>query len=120
MKNRASRVGGGELDRARTARSPSAIARKLTVAVWYLLMGRWTPLEEIDERLSRKIGTIMTQVGAKGLQELDKTRQALREQVHQSLKAGRVYVLDPNLKFVTKPAGQTCANPSVVPSPATS
>ena len=26
----------------------AAIARKLTVAVWYLLMGRWTPLEEID------------------------------------------------------------------------
>ena len=83
-------------------------------------MGRWTPLEEIDERLSRKIGTLMTQVGAKGLEELNKTRQVLREQVHQSLKAGRIYVLDPNLKSVAKPAGQTCVSPSVVPSPATS
>lgn len=26
----------------------AAIARKLTVAVWYLMMGRWTALEEID------------------------------------------------------------------------
>ena len=26
----------------------AALARKLTVAVWYLMMGRWTPLEEID------------------------------------------------------------------------
>jgi transposase len=94
----------------------AAIARKLTVAVWYLLMGRWTPLEEIDERLARKIGTIITQVGTKGLQELDKTRQVLREQVHQSLKAGRVYVLDPHLKFVAKPEGQVCASPSAIPA----
>jgi len=99
----------------------AAIARKLTVAVWYLLMGRWTPLEEIDERLARKIGTMLSQVGAKGLQELDKTRQVLREEVHQSLKTGRVYVLDPNLKFEAKPAGQaaSCASsssPSAVPA----
>jgi hypothetical protein len=26
----------------------AAIARKLAVAVWYLMTGRWTPLEEID------------------------------------------------------------------------
>jgi len=33
-----------------------AVARKLAVAIWYLLMGRWTPLEEIDERLALKVG----------------------------------------------------------------
>ena len=32
----------------------AAMARKLTVAVWYLMMGRWTPLEEIDARLEIK------------------------------------------------------------------
>jgi transposase len=92
----------------------AAIARKLTVAVWYLLMGRWTPLEEIDEPLARKIGTIISQVGTKGLEELNKTRQVLRKEVQQSLKAGRVYLLDPNLKLVARPAGQTCASPRAI------
>ena len=44
-----------------------AMARKLAVAVWYLMMGRWTPLEEIDERLALKVGKIMASVGARGL-----------------------------------------------------
>ncbi len=33
----------------------AAIARKLTVAVWYLMMGRWTPLEQMDARLVGKV-----------------------------------------------------------------
>jgi len=28
-------------------------------------MGRWTPLEEIDERLALKVGKIITSVGSK-------------------------------------------------------
>ena len=80
-----------------------AVARKLAVAIWYLLMGRWTPLEEIDERLALKVGKIITSVGAKGLQQLGKTRQVLRKETFNSLKNGRVYVLDPNKTF--KPAG---------------
>ena len=39
-----------------------AVARKLAVAIWYLLMGRWTPLEEIDDRLAVKVGKIITSV----------------------------------------------------------
>jgi hypothetical protein len=80
-----------------------AVARKLAVAIWYLLMGRWTPLEEIDERLALKVGKIITSVGVKAIQKLDKTRKSFREEIYESLKAGRVYVLDPNKKFV--PAG---------------
>jgi len=76
-----------------------AVARKLTVAVWYLMMGRWTPLEEIDERLALKVGKLITSVGTKGLKQLGKTRKAFREEIYQSLKAGRVYQLDPNTKF---------------------
>jgi transposase len=76
-----------------------AIARKLAVAVWYLLMGRWTPLEEIDERLALKVGKIITRVGAKGLKQLGKTRKAFRAEIHGTLKAGRVYLLDPNQKL---------------------
>jgi transposase len=80
-----------------------AVARKLTVAIWYLLMGRWTPLEEIDERLAMKVGKIITRVGPKGLKQLGKTRLALRKETFDSLKTGRVYVLDPNKQFA--PAG---------------
>jgi transposase len=94
----------------------AAIARKLTVAIWYLLMGRWTPVEEIDERLALKVTKMISQVGPKGLAHLNTSRQALREQAHQSLKAGRVYVLDPNKKFVAKPADQTNPTPATVPA----
>ena len=76
-----------------------AVARKLAVAIWYLLMGRWTPLEEIEERLALKVGKIITSVGPKGLRQLGKTRQVLRKETFNSLKTGRVYVLDPNKQF---------------------
>lgn len=88
----------------------AAVARKLIVAVWYLLMGRWTPLEEIDERLAFKVGTIIGSVGSKGLAHLGKSRKLLREEIYQRLKTGRVYVLDPNKKFTPHP--QPLANPA--------
>src|SRR5581483_10540822 len=47
----------------------AAIARKLVVAVWYLLMGRWTALEEIDTRLAQKVSKVIRNVGAKALKE---------------------------------------------------
>jgi transposase len=77
----------------------AAVARKLTVAVWYLLMGRWTPLEEIDNRLALKVGKIITAVGPQNLQALGKTRKAFRKEIYDSLKAGRVYALDPHKKL---------------------
>jgi transposase len=76
-----------------------AVARKLAVAIWYLMMGRWTPLEEIDARLALKVGKIITSVGTKGLKELGKTRKLLRDQIYGSLRTERIYVLDPNKKF---------------------
>ena len=81
----------------------AAIARKLTVAVWYLMMGRWTSLAEIDQRLVIKVGKMIGSVGQQGLQALGKTRKAYREEIYQRLKAGRQYVLDPNKKFVPRP-----------------
>ncbi len=92
----------------------AAIARKMTVAVWYLLMGRWTPLEEIDARLEIKIGKMISNVGAKGLKALGKERQAYRQEIHQTLKTGRVYVLDPNKKF--DPKASAPADPAAVGS----
>jgi len=80
----------------------AAVARKLAVAVWYLMMGRWTPLEEIDASLATKVGTIIRSVGPQQLQALSKTAKQYREEVYQRLKTGRPYVLNPKLKFTPK------------------
>jgi len=77
----------------------AAIARKLAVAVWYLMMGRWTSLEQIDAQLSVKLSKIISQVGTQGLQTLGRTRKDLRQQIEHSLKKGRTYLLDPDKKF---------------------
>jgi hypothetical protein len=84
----------------------AAVARKLTVAIWYLLMGRWTPVEEIDERLAMKVSKMITAVGPDKLNTLGKDRVKYREETYQLLKTGRVYVLDPNKKFVPRSMGQ--------------
>jgi transposase len=76
-----------------------AMARKLAVAAWYLMMGRWSTLEEIDAGLTLKISKIITQAGPAPLQETGKTRKGFRQQIFESLKTGRQYVLDPNKKF---------------------
>jgi len=79
-----------------------AMARKLAVAVWYLMMGRWTTLEEIDASLRLKVGKMISQVGHAGLKHLHKTRETFREEIFQSLKTGKEYVLDPDKKFTPK------------------
>jgi transposase len=86
----------------------AAIARKLTVAVWYLMMGKQTPLEEIDERLALKTGKIITAVGPQGLKYLGQTRLELRLHINRLLtRGGKTYVLDPNLKYTPKPKDQS-------------
>jgi transposase len=77
----------------------AAVARKLTVAVWYLMMGRWTALEEIDQRLSFKVGKMITAVGKPALNTLGKAPKAYRQEIYQRLKAGRDYLLDPNKRY---------------------
>jgi transposase len=77
----------------------AAIARKLTVAVWYLMMGRWTPLAELEARLVIKVGKMISSLGNPGLQSLGQTRKAYREAIYQRLKTGRVYVLDPHKQY---------------------
>jgi transposase len=81
-----------------------AIARRLTVAVWYLMMGRWTPLEEIDQRLEIKINKILTDVGAKQIEASGKARQKWKQEIFEKLKRAKVYVLDPNKTFQPKTA----------------
>ena len=80
------------------------------MAVWYLMMGRWTALEELDARLLGKVSKMIGSVGRQGLQALGKTRQAYREEICQRLKTGRVYVLDPNKKYA--PLSQPTPTPA--------
>jgi transposase len=85
----------------------AAVARKLLVAIWYLLMGRWTQVEEIDDRLALKVGKIITSAGPKALATLGKTRKACREDMYTALKTGREYVLRPVQKFKAAAAATT-------------
>jgi transposase len=84
----------------------AAMARRLTVAVWYLMNGRWTALEEIDSRLAGKVSKMIGSVGERGLKALGKDRKAYRQEIYERLKAGRVYVLDPSKKYTPKPKAQ--------------
>jgi transposase len=77
----------------------AAMARKLTVSVWYLMRGQWTPLEEVEKPLAIKVGKMMSQAGKVGWEKLGKTRKAFREEIFQSLKVGKTYALDPDKKF---------------------
>ncbi len=88
----------------------AAIARKLTVAVWYLMMGRWTTLDELDARLLRKVSSMISAVGQPALKAVGKTRKHYREEICQRLKNGPTYVLDPNKTYLPHPA----ANPAKV------
>ena len=65
----------------------AAMARKLTVAVWYLMRGRWTPLEEIDDCLAIKVGKIISSVGKEALQRLGKNHKTYRQEIYDLLKS---------------------------------
>lgn len=85
----------------------AAMARKLAVAVWYLLMGRWTALEEIDKCQAIKVSKMISEVGRQSLRKLGKTRSAYDREICTLLKAQRVHVSDPNRKWNPALAGPT-------------
>jgi transposase len=76
----------------------AAVARKLTVALWYLLMGRWTSLEEIDTSLSLKVGKMISSVGKEGLARLKQDRGDFRRQVFELLKGTSINQPEPGQK----------------------
>ena len=82
----------------------AAVARKMTVAIWYLMMGRWTQLEEIDKALAIKVSKIIGELSAEALKKLGKKRRSFTQEIYQRLKTGdaRYYVLDPNKTFGRK------------------
>ena len=81
----------------------AAVARRLTVAVWYLMNGRWTPLEQIDDRLKLKLGKIISHIGPAALNRCGQTRAQLRMQM-QELMRRSIYVFGGTL-FTRNPDG---------------
>lgn len=47
-----------------------AVARKLTVSIWHLLMGHFTPLTELPEQLRSKLLKLATALGIEQLKEM--------------------------------------------------
>jgi len=94
----------------------AAVARKLTVAIWYLMKGRWTALEEIEPRLALKVGKIISQVGAEKLKALGQTRKGLREATFQALKTTEIYVSNPAQKMPVPSEGQSKIEAPEAPS----
>lgn len=47
-----------------------AVARKLTVSIWHLLMGHFTPLLEVTDHLRTKLLKLATVIGKEGIQAL--------------------------------------------------
>jgi hypothetical protein len=80
----------------------AAVARKLAVAIWYLMMGRWSQLAEIDKPLAIKVSKIISELGAEALKKLGKKRRPFTQEIYQRLKNGRHYLLDPNKVFTPK------------------
>ena len=48
----------------------AAVARKLTVSIWYLLRGLFAPLTKIDASLQVKLGKLATAIGVKTIRHL--------------------------------------------------
>lgn len=74
----------------------AAVARKMAVAIWYLMVGRWSQLEEIDKPLAIKVSKIIGELSASALKKLGKKRRPFSQEIYQRLKTGRYYLLDPN------------------------
>lgn len=81
----------------------AAVARRLTVAIWYLLMGRWSPLEEVDARLASKLSAIITQIGKERLEKLQKSRQEFRQAMKETLLKQKIYLLDEDRTLQSMP-----------------
>lgn len=79
----------------------AAVARKLVVAVWYVMAGKQSPVEELSPLMGQKLGKIITQLGPEGIQSLAPTRKELRKQVIQGLLDGKCYLLDSSKVFAS-------------------
>jgi len=65
-----------------------AVARKLTVSCWYLMMGRFTPLQQVGPTLRTKITKMVAVLGKQTVTQLGYSKlKQLEECLHQQLMA---------------------------------
>lgn len=81
----------------------AAVARKLAVAVWYVMNGKTEPIAELDAQLTVKLYKITAAVGTEALNARKINRRELKAAAAASLKSVKVYQIDPNKKFEAKP-----------------
>ena len=74
----------------------AAVARKLTVAIWYLMKGKWDKVQNIDRSLLIKISKMLSKIGHEGFKEMGQTRRAVRNQVLELFKTGRTDYREPS------------------------
>jgi hypothetical protein len=72
-----------------------AVARKMVVAVWYLLKGLWNPLLELNQRARVKLCKITAEI--KGLSK-EQRAHCFQEAKRKLLEEG-IYLLDPTRTF---------------------
>ena len=59
----------------------AAVARKLTVSIWYLLKGRFTPLTEVSQTIRVKIHKLATEIGVKTIKAMGyRSKKAFEEE----------------------------------------
>lgn len=85
----------------------TALARKLLVAIWYLLSGRWDELSEIDKPMAAKISKVMLKAG----DLLGPDRKKARKEIEDRLKHGRVYVLKEPAKMTPRKKAPSASPP---------
>ena len=70
-----------------TNKAAVAVARKLTVAVWHVLMGHWNKALEENSTLLTKLGKLATDLGVPTLKELGyASKVAFQEQKLEVLR----------------------------------
>lgn len=64
----------------------AAVARKLAVAVWYLMRGLFTPLQDVSRHIEVKLAKLASELGLKAIKEMGyKTKRDFLEEKHQIL-----------------------------------
>jgi hypothetical protein len=48
----------------------AAVARKLTMSIWYLMRGLFAPIKQLDASLQVKLGRLATAIGVKTIRQL--------------------------------------------------
>ena len=87
----------------------AALARRLLVAIWYMLSGLWDAVSEIDKPMAAKLSKMMKKAGAL----LGEDPKKERKEIEQKLQHGRTYVLKEPAKMTPRKKAPATSPPLV-------